>query len=189
MRARLALWASQQAVAHREIVLKNKPEAMLHASPKGTVPVLILPDGVVLEQSLDIMHWALQKNDPLNWTPKDGAALQAAQDLIAQNDGDFKGHLDRYKYPHRFGLGSGLDARDEGAHFLVGLNQRLNSQPFLAGPHWGYTDAAIAPFVRQFAHTDAHWFEIQDWTSLRQWLSNFEASTAFIAVMQKHPVY
>jgi glutathione S-transferase len=189
MRARLALWASQQSVEHREIVLKNKPVAMLHASPKGTVPILILPDGVVLEQSLDIMQWALQKNDPLAWWPKDAAALQAAQELIAQNDGDFKSQLDRYKYPHRFGLDSGLDARGEGAHFLARLNQQLNSQAFLAGPHWGFTDAAIAPFVRQFAHTDAHWFEIQDWTSLRQWLSNFEASTAFIAVMQKHHVY
>jgi glutathione S-transferase len=189
MRARLALWASQQAVEHREIVLKNKPEAMLHASPKGTVPVLVLPDGVVLEQSLDIMQWALQKNDPLAWWPKDASALQAAHDLIAQNDGDFKSQLDRYKYPHRFGLDSGLDARGKGAHFLARLNQQLNSQAFLSGPHWGYEDAAIAPFVRQFAHTDAHWFENQDWKSLRQWLSNFEASTAFIAVMQKHPVY
>jgi glutathione S-transferase len=189
MRARLALWASQQAVEHREIVLKNKPEAMLHASPKGTVPVLVLPDGVVLEQSLDIMQWALQKNDPLAWWPKDASALQAAHDLIAQNDGDFKSQLDRYKYPHRFGLDSGLDARGKGAHFLARLNQQLNSQAFLSGPHWGYEDAAIAPFVRQFAHTDAHWFENQDWKSLCQWLSNFETSNAFIAVMQKHPVY
>ena len=189
MRARLALWASQQAVEHREIVLKNKPEAMLHASPKGTVPVLVLPNGTVLEQSIDIMQWALQKNDPLDWSPKDGAALQTAQDLIAQNDGDFKGHLDRYKYPHRFGLDSGLDDRDEGAHFLDQLNHHLNSQAFLAGPRWGLTDAAIAPFVRQFAHTDTHWFENQDWKSLRQWLSHFENSSAFDAVMQKHPVW
>ena len=189
MRARLALWASQQAVEHREIVLKNKPEAMLHASPKGTVPVLVLPNGTVLEQSIDIMQWALQKNDPLAWWPKDASALQAAQELIAQNDGDFKSQLDRYKYPHRFGLDSGLDARDEGSHFLEQLNHQLNSQPFLAGPHWGYTDAAIAPFIRQFANTDAQWFECQDWTSLRLWLSNFVGSPAFDAVMQKHPVY
>jgi glutathione S-transferase len=189
MRARLALWASQQSVEHREIVLKNKPEAMLHASPKGTVPVLVLPDGAVLEQSLEIMQWALQKNDPLSWWPKDAAALQAAQELIAQNDGNFKSQLDRYKYPHRFGLDSGLGARDEGAHFMEQLNQGLTAQAFLAGSHWGYLDAAIAPFVRQFAHTDALWFEDQNWKSLRQWLSNFEASTAFNAVMQKHHVY
>ncbi len=189
MRARLALWAGQQAVEHREIVLKNKPEAMLHASPKGTVPVLVLPNGTVLEQSLDIMQWALQKNDPLDWWPKDAAALQAAHELIAQIDGDFKGHLDRYKYPYRFGLNNGLDARGEGSHFLARLNQQLNSQKFLAGPHWGYTDAAIAPFVRQFANTDAQWFESQDWASLRLWLSNFVASPAFDAVMQKYPVY
>ena len=189
MRARLALWASQQVVAHREIVLKNKPAAMLHASPKGTVPVLVLPDGVVLEQSLEIMQWALQKNDPLAWWPQDAATLQAAQALIAQNDGNFKSQLDRYKYPHRFGLDSGLGARDEGAHFMEQLNQHLNAQAFLAGSHWGYSDAAIAPFVRQFAHTDALWFENQNWKSLRQWLTNFEASIAFDAVMQKHPVY
>jgi glutathione S-transferase len=189
MRARLALWASQQVVAHREIVLKNKPAAMLDASPKGTVPVLVLPDGAVLEQSIDIMQWALQKNDPLAWWPQDAATLQAAQALIAQNDGDFKSQLDRYKYPHRFGLDSGLGARDEGAHFMEQLNQHLNAQAFLAGSHWGYLDAAIAPFVRQFAHTDALWFENQNWKSLRQWLSNFEASSAFDTVMQKHPVW
>lgn len=189
MRARLALWASQQAVEHREIVLKNKPAAMLDASPKGTVPVLVLPDGAVLEQSLDIMQWGLQKNDPSDWWPKDVAALQAAQELIKQNDGDFKGHLDRYKYPHRFGLDSGLYARGEGAHFLELLNHQLNSEAFLLGPHWGYVDAAIAPFVRQFAHTDTHWFESQHWKSLCQWLFNFETSSAFNAVMQKYPVW
>ena len=189
MRARLALWASHQAVVHREIVLKNKPAAMLHASPKGTVPVLVLPNGVVLEQSLEIMQWALQKNDPLAWWPQDGATLKAAHDLIAYNDGDFKSQLDRYKYPHRFGLDSGLPAREEGAHFMEQLHQQLNAQAFLAGSHWGYLDAAIAPFVRQFAHTDTLWFENQHWKSLRQWLTNFEASIAFDEVMQKHPVY
>ena len=189
MRARLALRVAGQAVEHREIELKHKPAAMLQASPKGTVPVLVLTDGSVLEQSLDIMRWALERHDPETWLPADPASRAGIWALIAQNDGEFKHHLDRYKYPHRYGLPDGAVHRDLGREFLSHLQEQIALHGFLGGPRFGLADAAIAPFVRQFAHTDKAWFAQQDWPALAQWLANFEASEAFAQVMQKHPVW
>ena len=151
MRARLALYASGIAVEHREIELKNKPVCMLAASPKGTVPVLVLPDGQVIDESLDIMRWALQAQDPLHWWPNDPLRFTAAIALIKDNDGPFKYALDRYKYPRRFGLEDGAAWRDAGAEFLLRLEAVLLTQPQLAGQQQGLCDAALAPFVRQFA--------------------------------------
>jgi glutathione S-transferase len=189
MRARLALQATGQVVEHREIGLKDKPTEMLRASPKGTVPVLVLEDGTVLDESLDIMRWALGRSDPQGWLGGDNAYHNDASDLIAQNDGDFKFHLDRYKYPHRYGLADGLAHRELARGFLDLLQARLTLHSFLAGAHFGFADAAIAPFVRQFAHTDAAWFAAQSWSHLAQWLQDFEASAAFAQVMEKHPVW
>ena len=189
MRARLALRVAGQAVEHREIELKTKPAAMLQASPKGTVPVLVLSDGAVLEQSLDIMRWALDRRDPEAWLPTDEASRQDAWALIAQNDGDFKFHLDRYKYPHRYELADGFEHRAQAAEFLEALALRLMANAYLSGPRFGIADAAILPFVRQFAHTDKAWFAQQNWPALAQWLAAFEASAAFAQVMEKHPVW
>lgn len=186
MRARLAIQAAAQTVELREIELKAKPPEMLGVSPKGTVPVLVLQD-TVLEQSLDIMLWALHCDDPLHWLPDSDAALHNALALIAENDGSFKHHLDRYKYPHRYSLENGWVHRQQGALFLQALEVQLQGKPFLAGLSWGLSDAAIAPFVRQFAHTDLPWFDAQAWLQLQQWLRNFEASVAFNNVMQKVP--
>lgn len=189
MRARLALHASGIAIEHREVVLKNKPAHLLSLSPKGTVPVLWLPEatrGQVLDQSLDIMLWALSQHDPLGWLPASDAGMADALALIAHNDGPFKQQLDRYKYPNRSGLGSGLADRDLAAVWLHGLDTRLQAQPFLAGPCFGLADAAIAPFVRQFAHTDPGWFAVQPWSALANWLASFEASERFAAIMHKH---
>ncbi|RFO98959.1 glutathione S-transferase [Rhodoferax lacus] len=189
MRARLALQASGLEVELREILLKDKPPALLQASPKGTVPVLVLPDGPVLEQSLEIMHWALQQHDPLKWLPTDDVAIDDTLACIATNDGPFKQALDRYKYPTRFGLVDGQAPRAEGCKVLQAWELRLQRQAFLGGSQWGLVDAAIAPFVRQFAHTDLPWFAAQDWPRLRQWLQAFEDSAAFAAVMQKEAVW
>ena len=189
MRARLALQAAGQAVEHREIALKNKPTEMLRASPKGTVPVLVLADGTVLDESLDIMRWALGRNDPQGWLGGDDAYREDAWDLIAQNDGEFKLHLDRYKYPHRYGLTDGLAHRELARGFLDLLQARLALHSYLAGARFGLADAAIAPFVRQFAHTASAWFAAQAWSHLAQWLQDFEASAAFAQVMEKHPVW
>ena len=189
MRARLALYASGIAVEHREIELKNKPVCMLAASPKGTVPVLVLPDGQVIDESLDIMRWALQAQDPLHWWPNDPLRFTAAIALIKDNDGPFKYALDRYKYPRRFGLEDGAAWRDAGAEFLLRLEAVLLTQPQLAGQQQGLCDAALAPFVRQFAHTDKAWFAAQPWPRLVRWLSKFEGSDGFAAIMHKHPIW
>ena len=189
MRARLALLSSGVVYEHREVALKAKPAEMLQASPKGTVPVLCLSTGEVLEQSLDIMGWALKQRDPDGWMPSGQEALVETQQLIEANDGPFKANLDRYKYPQRFGLSDGVAHRDEAAAWLLTLNARLQDYAFLAGTHWGLLDAAVAPFVRQFARTDRVWFDAQPWTHLAQWLVNFENSAAFVAVMHKHPLW
>ena len=189
MRARLALQMSGLAVEHREITLKNKPAEMLHASPKGTVPVLVLTDGAVLGESLDIMRWALERSDQDGWIVQDETGREDARALVARNDGEFKFHLDRYKYPHRFGLTDGLAHRELARGFLDLLQARLAQHGFLAGARFGLADAAIAPFVRQFAHTDAAWFAAQSWSHLAQWLQDFEASAVFAQVMEKHPVW
>lgn len=189
MRARLALQVSGVAYEHREVVLKSKPASMLALSPKGTVPVLWLPDEArVVDQSLEIMLWALAQNDPMHWLPQGDALAQALQD-IAFNDGPFKQHLDRYKYPQRSGLASGLANRDLGAQWLVQLDARLQQQAFLSGTHWGLTDAALAPFVRQFAHTNPAWFAAQPWPRLIDWLTVFEGSEAFAQTMAKHAAW
>jgi glutathione S-transferase len=189
MRARLALHASGIAIEHREVLLKNKPAHLLALSPKGTVPVLWLPgaaDGGVLEQSLDIMLWALRQRDPLGWLPASDAGMADALALIAHNDGPFKQQLDRYKYPNRSGLESGVADRDEAAIWLRTLDARLRIQPELAGEHFGMADAAVAPFVRQYAHTDPTWFAAQPWPALASWLTKFESSDLFQAIMHKH---
>jgi glutathione S-transferase len=189
MRARLALHVSGIAYEHREVVLKNKPAHMLALSPKGTVPVLWLPEsssGPVLEQSLDIMLWALRQQDTLAWLPDSDAGMADALALIAHNDGPFKQQLDRYKYPNRSGLESGAADRDEAAVWLHKLDARLRSKRFLAGEHFGLADAALAPFVRQYAHTDPTWFASRPWTALAAWLAAFEGSALFDAIMHKH---
>ena len=189
MRARLALHASGSAIEHREVLLKNKPAHLLALSPKGTVPVLWLPgaaDGGVLEQSLDIMLWALRQHDPMGWLPASDAGMADALALIAHNDGPFKQQLDRYKYPNRSGLESGVADRDEAAIWLRTLDVRLRTQPELAGEHFGMADAAVAPFVRQYAHTDPTWFAAQPWPALASWLTKFESSDLFQAIMHKH---
>ena len=185
MRARLALLSSASPCELREVVLRDKPAALLAASPKGTVPVLVLPDGTVLEQSLDIMRWALERNDPQRWWPADATVRQHALTLIAACDGDFKAQLDRYKYPNRFGLTNADGPRDQGARYLGSLEAQLHTTGYLAGAAWGLADATIAPFVRQWAHTDPAWFAQQPWPALQRWLSDLETSTDFTAVMHK----
>jgi glutathione S-transferase len=189
MRARLALRVSGLAYEHREVALKSKPAEMLAVSPKGTVPVLCLPSGQVLEQSLDIMRWVLQQNDPQAWLPQTQQAQVWTQTTIDCNDGEFKTHLDRYKYPQRFGLQDGLAHREQGAAVLMRWQAVLQQQLFLAGAQWGLVDACLAPFVRQFARTDRAWFDAQPWPHLAAWLLAFENSDAFLAVMQKHPLW
>jgi UPF0176 protein len=185
MRARLALAVSGQACELREVVLRNKPQGLLQASPKATVPVLVLTDGTVLEQSLDIMRWALGRSDPEGWlTPSQGdeAGMLA---LIAQCDGPFKQALDRCKYPSRYPEADGAQARVQAVDWLQRLGARLAGQPFLFGDHAALADMAIAPFVRQFAGIDADWWAAQPWPRLQAWLAQWQASALFEGVMPK----
>lgn len=183
MRARLALAASGQVCELREVVLARKPAALLQASAKGTVPVLVLTDGQVIDQSLGITLWALRRNDPLHWLPTGGVSLEHMLRLVAQCDGEFKFHLDRFKYPNRFERADAQAHRAQGACFLNDLNTRLTEGGYLLGEHERLVDAAIAPFVRQFAHTDPAWFAGQPWPALQSWLHRFEHSPAFQQVM------
>jgi len=179
MRARLALVVSRTACELREVKLADKPRAMLEASPKGTVPVLVLPDGTVIEESLEVMRWALCRNDPEGWLERDDA------ELIAQNDGSFKQALDRYKYPNRYDHCDPLPHRQAGLAFLQELNARLAEGGQLCGARRGLTDMAIFPFVRQFASHDRKWFDAQDLPHLHPWLAGHLASDLFAAVMQR----
>ncbi len=181
MRARMAVAVSGVQVELREVVLRDKPSEMLALSPKGTVPVLVLPDGSVLEESFDIMRWALDRNDPEGWL------THIDQDLIADNDGPFKYALDRYKYPHRYGLADGLEHRDSAGTHLEMLENTLVPSSYLAGSERGFTDIAIFPFVRQFAATDADWFASQPWPALQQWLETFETSALFALIIPRYP--
>jgi glutathione S-transferase len=189
MRARMAVAVSQQRCELREVILAHKPAELLLASPKGTVPVLVLADGTVIDQSLDIMLWALQNHDPEHWLPKTQTMWERTRAWIAENDGPFKQALDRYKYPHRYALPDGLTHRTEGSVFLQMLDMVLRTQAYLAGPQFGLADAALAPFVRQFAHTDAVWFSQQPWLGLQAWLAQFEQSPTYLRVMDKVPAW
>lgn len=186
MRARLALAAAGQVCELREVVLGKKPEALRLASPKATVPVLVMPDGKVLDQSLDIMLWALSQANAHPWLGDNKAQLHYMLEWIQVCDGTFKHHLDRYKYPNRYGLESGLEHRTLGSAFLQRLNGQLQHHNYLMGNDLRLIDAAIAPFVRQFAHTDPQWFTAQAWPELQRWLHAFEESAAFTGIMQKY---
>lgn len=185
MRARMALAISGIDIEHREILLRDKPPAMLEVSPKGTVPVVVLPDGEVIDESLDIMRWALGRNDPENWL----APGPDAFDLIARSDGPFKQDLDRYKYPNRYDDVDALHHRQSGSEFLAELDQKLAAQPYLFGPDISVADIAIFPFVRQFANHDRDWFDAQDWPHLQAWLDGHLNSDLFSRIMKKHELW
>lgn len=179
MRARMALWVAGIAVELREVKLAAKPPELIEVSPKATVPVLVLPDGTVIEESLAIMRWALAQSDPESWLAGDDAAL------IGRNDGAFKHHLDRAKYPGRYEEENGTDHRAEGLALLQPLETRLEESACLCGPTRSMTDIALFPFIRQFAHIDREWFARQPLPHLQAWLERHLASDLFAAVMPK----
>lgn len=173
MRARLAIAAAGVSCVLREVVLRDKPAALLAASPKGTVPVLVDIDGRVIEESLDIMLWALKKKDPLGWMP--AAPVERAQHAawITGCERDFKPHLDRYKYASRFTDVDAAAHRDRAGFYLARLDRQLSTHNALFGEHRMWADIAILPFVRQFALTDIDWFASQPWPHLQRWLDDF----------------
>ncbi|MCW8994428.1 MAG: glutathione S-transferase [Psychromonas sp.] len=186
IRARLAISYSQQQVALREIDLKNKPEAMLAISAKGTVPVLQLSNGGVLDESLDIMVWALEKSDPDGWLDTD---LLAMLSLIDENDFEFKNWLDKYKYAEQFPQQTVDYYREQAEEFLFKLENRLSLSPYLFGDKISLADIAIFPFVRQFAKVSLSYFEQSPFPCLQRWLTHFNNSTLFHSVMEKYPIW
>ena len=182
MRARLALLVSGTTCEICEVKLSAKPEALLAASPKATVPVLVPPDERVIEESLDIMRWALAANDPGGWLDHDNATL------IAANDSRFKHHLDRYKYPERYD-GDTPDHRAAGLAFLGEVEAALDGNAWLGGTAQRLIDAAIMPFVRQFAEVDRAWFDAQPLPGVQGWLAASMALPGFEAAMVRHPFW
>lgn len=186
MRARMALRYAEIAVEIREISLRHKPAHMLQVSPKGTVPVLVLSDGSVIDQSLDIMRWALKVADNDGWLNAD-AELTAT--LISENDGAFKQNLDRYKYADRYPQQPAEFYRAQGEIFLAQLDSMLAKNAFLLGAKLSLADIAIFPFIRQFAAVDADWFDNSDYQHLQRWLKYLLVSPLFCKIMEKHPLY
>jgi len=187
MRARLAVMASGVETELREIVLRDKAPAFLEASPSATVPCLVEADGTVLDESLDIMLWALERNDPEGWLPPEEARRQEQMALIETIDGPFKRHLDRYKYSTRFEDADRETEQVAAAAYVTDLENRLASDPWLSGETPGLADFAILPFIRQFANTDRDWFDQQSWSGVLRWLRRFETSDRFTAIMGKYP--
>jgi glutathione S-transferase len=204
IRARMALAYAGVSYELREVSLKNKPQGMLDISPKGTTPVMQIftgqdltkQDFIVLEESLDIMNWALEQYDPLNWRDQPEQSIAIAQKLINTNDREFKIALDRYKYPNRFPEKSQEDYRKQAEEFLQVLELQLQSRSlageahtFLISDRQTHADIAIFPFVRQLAYVDIDWFLSSSYKHLQQWLKWHETSAMFELVMQKFPVW
>jgi len=186
MRARLAIANSQITVELREVVLRDKPQQLLDISPKATVPVLISNDNTLIDESLDIMLWALNQNDPENWYQSlSQSQLQLSQQLIADNDGEFKYYLDRYKYADRYPEHSQDYYRQQAEQQLQILEQQLQQHRYLIADRITYADMAILPFIRQFAFADKHWFDQSPYPLIQTWLNEFIESELFATIMPK----
>lgn len=184
IRARMTVDAAGVLVEQREVLLRDKPAALLEASPKGTVPVLVLNDGEVLEESLDVMQWALEKGDPEEWLMEREAALVWLDGV----ERDFKPRLDGYKYGHRGPAGEEARCREEGVAWLRKLDERL-TRGHVLGAQRSLADVGTFPFVRQFAHHDRGFFDSLELTRLSPWLEDFLTSERFLRVMEKRSVW
>lgn len=182
MRARMALLYAGISVDIENIDFKNKPAEMLEISPKGTVPVLKRADGTVIDESLDIMEWALSENDPEGWLDAEEIMLDT---LLTHNDGPFKEALNTYKYADRHTKEDVNTAQQEGLNFLKQLDRQLSETKYLCADHITLADIAIFPFVRQFANVDHEWFEDQELKNLKKWLNKRLESDLFQTIMEK----
>lgn len=189
MRARMAIAKAGIACRLREVVLRDKPAEMLAASPKGTVPVIVEHDRNVIEESLDVIDWALAQNDPDAWLKPQTGTLADMRALITENDGPFKRALDRYKYPNRYEDENIVrdSQRAIGETYLRSLEERLQPTDNLFGDRISLADIAIFPFIRQFANTDRDWFNAQPLPKLQTWLARHLESDLFKSIMRKYP--
>jgi glutathione S-transferase len=182
MRARFALYGCQIKCELREIVLRDKPFEMVEISPKATVPVLLTPTGQVVDESYDIILWAVEKNDVLNWR-KD---LNQLKGLIKINDCEFKPHLDKYKYSSRYPDLTKTDHQNNAKFYLEYLESILKNHPFLSGDQQSITDLAVFPFIRQFANVEKTYFDALPYSHLQSWLEHHIKSDLFHNIMKKY---
>lgn len=188
MRARLAIKHAAINVILREVVLRNKPPAMLAISPKGTVPVLQLANGQVIDESWDIVHWATSTGEGGSLRG-DSSRVIEANHLVSLNDKEFKQHLDHYKYADRFPEFSAEHYRTQAEAFLTLLNQRLAEHSFLLDEQPSIADIGIFPFIRQFAHVDIEWFRQTPYQHLHRWFDHYLSSELFNSIMNKYPAW
>ncbi len=182
MRARLGLQYAKIKVELREVVLRDKPAEMIAISPKATVPVLRLSDHEIIDESYDIIKWAISQNDPDNWQ----LSLPQSDELVKINDGAFKAALDKYKYASRFPEQEPAFYRSQGEVFLKQLEQMLQQNQFLLGKQETLADIAVFPFVRQFAHVDRAWFFTAPYPQLHRWLNDYLSHENFTSIMIKY---
>ena len=183
MRARLALFSAQIEYEHREVLLRDKPSTLLELSPKGTVPVLLTGSGKLIEESIDIMKWALNKNDPENLLDIDDE--NDFNNFVLKIDNDFKKNLDSYKYSKKEDMDK-IRSRDNACKFLDELNIKLLGRNWLRGNDPKIFDYALLPFIRQFANVDRTWFDNQPWPNIHKWLNLFLKNDKFLAIMYKY---
>ncbi|MEP1441558.1 MAG: glutathione S-transferase [Hyphomicrobiales bacterium] len=185
MRARMGIYASGIKMEWRELVLRDKPEHMVEISPKATVPVVQTPDGTVIDESFDVMVWALGQNDPHDWLPLNAEMKQRSDELIEECDTSFKHHLDRYKYPNRYEGVDAIESRDAAVEILTKWNGYLARHENLLGDKPRLADYATFPFVRQFANVNRDWFDGLDLPHLQAWLERHLTSKIFADIMLK----
>ena len=187
MRARMAIHISGQRCELREVLLRDKPPSMLEYSAKGTVPVLILQDGKVIDESLDVIDWALNLNDPDDWQrSKD---KEKTKELIKINDGEFKYHLDRYKYSKRYDNEDPEFHRKKCLKFIELINNELNNSEYIFDDNISYADIVLLPFIRQFRIADIEWFDSLPYDNLKKWLSSFLNSSLLNSIMKKYDLW
>ncbi len=189
MRARMAMDYAGIQPEYREISFSNKPPSMCEISPKATVPVLVLPDRKVIDESRDIMLWSLEQNDPENWLGVTSEIRDQTDSLIDYNDTEFKIWLDKYKYADRYPDHPADYYRSEGEVFLARLEDLLNQNSWLLGDAPGLADMALFSFVRQFSMVDSDWFEQAPYPGLRKWLGKILESSRFQRIMIKRPLW
>ena len=187
MRARMAIHSRGQRCELREVLLRDKPPSMLEYSAKGTVPVLILQDGKVIDESLDVIDWALNLNDPDDWQrSKD---KEKTKELIKINDGEFKYHLDRYKYSKRYDNEDPEFHRKKCLKFIESINNELNNSEYIFDDNISYADIVLLPFIRQFRIADIEWFDSLPYDNLKKWLSSFLNSSLLNSIMKKYDLW
>ena len=187
MRARMAIHISSQKCEIREVLLRDKPPSMLEYSSKGTVPVLVLQSGEVIDESLDVIEWALNLNDPDNWQrSKDN---EKTKELIKINDGEFKHHLDRYKYSKRYDNEDPEFHRKECLNFIEKINSELQNSKYIFDDEISYIDISLLPFIRQFRIADNEWFDELPYENVKSWLSNFLNSELLKSIMSKYDLW